>query len=146
MVEHAGFLAYLWFLVGNLGALWEIILKILTMILVIWYSINTISTGGVSWLFMDKNENTDDNVELENAIRNRPKLFLLTKIFLIMVVINVIVPTRNQTVVIFSATPMIKSGIDVSKKISDNNTTKSIGVILNNSLEYLEKKSNDLNK
>jgi len=149
MVEYAGLLAYLWFTIGNLSTLFGISLIMLLITLVIWYLGNSIATGGLSWLTMDKDEINSNNcyiTEIENAIRNRTKLFFLTKIFTVMVIISVFVPSRNQIIIIFSATPLLKSGIDISQKVADSNTTKSIGTILNNSLKYLEKQSNELNK
>ena len=149
MIEHAGLLAYLWFTMGNLETLWDISLLLLLVIVVIWYSFNILSTGGVLWISMDINEASKPSTfeeELTNAVKNKPKLFLLTKILAFMLVVNTFIPSRNQMLIIFSAKPLIKSGINISNNIADSNTTKSIGIILNNSLKYLEKKSKDLNK
>ena len=145
MIEHAGLLAYLWFTMGNLGTLWNISLLLLLVIVVIWYSFNILSTNGLLWISMDINEASKPSTfeeELTNAVKNKPKLFLLTKILTFMLIVNTFIPSRNQMLIIFSAKPLIKSGIN----IADSNTTKSIGIILNNSLKYLEKKSKDLNK
>ena len=149
MIEHAGLLAYLWFTIGNLEILWNMTIVVLIVLLVTWYLFNIISTGGISWLSINKDGIKETSIykeELTDAIRNRSKLFLLTKIFIFMMLINIIVPSRNQMLIIFSAKPLIKSGINISNNIADSNTTKSIGIILNNSLKYLEKKSKNLNK
>ena len=149
MIEHAGLLAYLWFTIGNLETLWNMAIVVLIVLLVTWYLFNIISTGGISWLSINKDGIKETSIykeELTDAIRNRSKLFLLTKIFIFMMLINIIVPSRNQMLIILSAKPLIKSGINISNNIADSNTTKSIGIILNNSLKYLEKKSKDLNK
>jgi len=149
MIEHAGLVAYLWFTMGNLGTLWNIGSLILLVVVISWYIFYILSTEGILWMSIDINEASKSSFlkeELTNAVKNKTKLFFLTKILVFMLIINTFIPSRNQMLIIFSAKPLIKSGVNISNNIIDSNTTKSIGIILNNSLKYLEKKSNDLNK
>jgi heme/copper-type cytochrome/quinol oxidase subunit 2 len=59
---------------------------------------------------------------------------------LILLIVNTLMPPKNIAVLMFAADPLIEA----SKTISDSNRTKSIINILDNSLNYLEKKSKEL--
>jgi len=152
MIENAGLIAYIWFILGNLEDVMIILLSIGLIVALTWAMFNSMTTNGFSWLNYKLKDIEDLNLAswekdaLQNAVKSRPQFKLLVKVLSIAVILSIFIPTRNQLVVIFSAKPLIKSSTELVYNIQDSNTTKSITSILDNSLQYLEKASKNLNK
>jgi len=148
MVEHAGLIAYLWFISENIRDLISFLVGVSGVGLSMMYIGNSISTESINWTVV-KEEDLENNYRkkyYESIIKLRSTLFKYTKIYMLIVFLMMFIPTRNQLVVIFSAEPILKTGMNLSKQVKDSNVTKSIGNILSNSLTYLENRTKTLSE
>jgi len=122
--DNAIWLVYLWGIYPQVGNLVETLILIGGAAILLYTVFRFVMADDINWKKADSIA--------------KP----LGSIWLALIFLNSFTPNRNTLIMMLSAKPIIQT----AKQIGDSSTTKSLVNILDNSVKYLEKQSEELAK
>ena len=121
------FLVYLWIIMPQFSWVGDVIIMLFLLALVLLASLYFVE-------YLEVSVTDKEKQRFNKILKNTKKVIIGSFIFLLIISL---IPSRNGLVLLFS-TPKI---IELSKDIADNNRTKKLINILDNSLDILEEKT-----